>query len=240
MTIYYSVHAHYSALPPEPAGFRILHVCVANQCRSPMAERITRHELARRLGEDPVPWSVTSAGTQATNGQPMHRHSARALAALGIDLENFQSRRLTEQISLEADLILAATACERDLVISRVPATLPTAFTLREFARLVAALPDGAVEGANVPPQPQDPWQVTSSPVTDLDRAARATVAAARKLRGRVPYVEPTADDLADPPRTASAFEHCAAEIRTAIDVILSRLVAFAGPTGVELAAGKR
>jgi protein-tyrosine phosphatase len=238
MTIYYSAHARYSALPPEPAGFRILHVCVANQCRSPMAERITRHELAHWLGDSPATWSVTSAGTQASDGQPMHRHSARALAALGIDVEDFHSRRLTEQISLEADLILAATACERDLVISRVPATLPTAFTLREFARLVGALPDGLPRAGSAPHQ--NPWQAEPSTVTALDETARAIVAAARKLRGRVPYVEPVADDLVDPPRTASAFEHCAAEISAAVDTILSRLVAVAGPTGAEVGAGTR
>ncbi len=208
MTIYYSAHARYSALPPEPAGFRILHVCVANQCRSPMAERITRHELTRRLGDERAGWESASAGTKASDGTPMHKYSLRALQALGVDGADFRSRQLTPAIAVEADLILAATAVERDLVIAKVPATLPTAFTLREFARLVAAVPATA--------------QLTASGPEGL---ARAVVAEARKLRGRVPFVDPAADDLPDPARTAAAFEKCAADIASAVSTVLGRLL---------------
>lgn len=214
MTIYYSAHARSTALPPEPTGFRILHVCVANQCRSPMAERITRHELARRLGPAAVGWESVSAGTRASDPGPMHRYSTQSLTGLGVDAAGFCSRQLTPAIAVEADLILAATTTERDLVISKAPATLPTAFTLLEFARLVAAVP------ASVQPAGHDPAG------HDATGFARAVVAEARKMRGRVPYVDAPVDDLADPPRNAGAFDQCAAEIARAVNTILGRLLA--------------
>lgn len=236
MTIYYSAHARYSSLPPEPAGFQILHVCVANQCRSPIGEHITRHVLTRALPDGHRAWGVGSAGTQASDDQPMHRYSVRALRGLGVDPDGFRSRRLTPEIALGADLILTATGAERDFVISKVPATLPTAFTLLEFARLVTAVPTnsvtpeavaagspGSLPAQQVQPSRQERPRRDGEP-SELECAATAMVAAARKLRGRVPYVEPACDDIADPSRNAAAFDHCAEEIARAVDAILGAL----------------
>lgn len=208
MTIYYSAHARSTAAAQEPTGFTVLHICVANQCRSPMAERIMRRELRRRLGDRAGAWRVVSAGTRASDGQPMHKYSARALQNVGADIDGFGSRRLTERIAVESDLILAATVEERDRVISRVPATLPVAFTLREFARLVAAVP-----------------KMSPFVASDPESLARAVVAEARKMRGRVPYVDLAFDDIEDPPRTATSFEQCAADITAATNAVLTALI---------------
>ncbi|MDX6313919.1 MAG: low molecular weight protein-tyrosine phosphatase, partial [Streptomyces sp.] len=59
--------------------FRILHVCTGNVCRSPMAERLTRHELTRRLGDGAAGILVESAGTWGHEGAPMEAHAAAVL-----------------------------------------------------------------------------------------------------------------------------------------------------------------
>lgn len=207
MTIYYSANARNASGPVGPEAFRLLFVCIANECRSPMAERICRHELALRLGDGSPGWTSSSAGTEGTDGRSMHRYSTRALTGLGADPTGFTSRELTHEIITSADLILTASASERDVVIGKVPTVLPLTYTLREFARLVVAVP-GAVAAA-----PGDP----------ITRG-RAIVSEARKARGRVPYVEPAMDDIVDPPRNPGSFERCAADIQASVRIILTVL----------------
>ena len=47
--------------------FRVLLVCTANQCRSPMAQFVLQRAVDR-LGLD---WEIGSAGTRARNGAAM-------------------------------------------------------------------------------------------------------------------------------------------------------------------------
>src|SRR5690349_5117447 len=126
--------------------FHILHVCVANICRSPLAERLTRQELDRRLGAAASSFVVSSAGTRGHIGEPMHHHGAATLRSVGADPDGFVARRLNEDILRGADLVLAATAAERDKAVALLPAALRTTFTLLEFARLIDGLPAGATE----------------------------------------------------------------------------------------------
>jgi protein-tyrosine phosphatase len=187
--------------------FSLLHVCVANICRSPMAERLTRQEIAGRLGPASRAFRVRSAGTRGLVGQPMHHHGAHLLRSVGADPDDFVAHRLTPEILAGADLVLAATATERDRAVSMLPAALRTTFTLREFARLLDGLPPGALEAVADP----------------VDRA-RVTVSRARSMRGRVPYVEPVVDDVVDPPRTPEGFRACLASIRPAVRTIVAVL----------------
>lgn len=199
---------------PGPAPFRVLHVCIANQCRSPMAERITRAELAVRLGPYADHWSVTGAGTRAHEGHAMHACAEQTLRSLGADADNFAARRLTPALLRESDLVLTATAAERDTAISLLPAALRRTFTLLEFARLVAAVPPELVA--------QAPEGVTARPL--------ALVPAAQRMRGRTGYVEPHLDDVEDPPRDAQSFQECAALITGAVRTILDVLCAAPMP----------
>lgn len=105
---------------------RILYVCTANQCRSPIAER-----LARVLGA-----SATSAGIRALNKRPMVPYAEMALAELGGDPSNFSSRRLTSAMVSDADLILTMTQLHRDEVLQLNPHALRKTFSLGEANRL--------------------------------------------------------------------------------------------------------
>ncbi|MFG1930078.1 hypothetical protein ACGFK1_05425 [Mycobacterium sp. NPDC048908] len=105
---------------------RILYVCTANQCRSPIAER-----LARALGAN-----ATSAGTRAVNKRPMVSNAEAVLAELGGDPSNFRSHRLTNAMVNDADLILTMTQLHRDEVLQLNPRALHKTFTLTEADRL--------------------------------------------------------------------------------------------------------
>jgi protein-tyrosine phosphatase len=105
---------------------RILYVCTANQCRSPIAER-----LARALGAE-----ATSAGIHACARRAMVPYAAIALQELGGDPEGFFSRRLTAEMTSGADLVLTMTQTQRDQVLEISPLALRKTFTMVEAARL--------------------------------------------------------------------------------------------------------
>jgi protein-tyrosine phosphatase len=96
--------------------FTLLHVCTANICRSPMAERLTRAGLVERLGRDADQFVVASAGTRGHAGAPMAPHAATTLASYGLDGGDFRGR------ALDADLVAAAAPVERARELVRLAA----------------------------------------------------------------------------------------------------------------------
>ena len=129
-----------------------------------------------------------------------------ALAAVGVTLEQFSARDLTERLVANADLVLTATRQHRAGVVTTAPYAIRRTFTIREFARLVAA----------IPPEP---------PEDDLGARARALVERVAAHRASTASVGPAADDLVDPYRgparlfvqTAATLEPCVAAIAAAL-----------------------
>jgi protein-tyrosine phosphatase len=113
---------------------RILHVCLANRARSPLAELIMVDELARRGVRD---IEVASAGVRAVPDQPMWGPAAAEAERRGLDGSRFRSYRLTREMAEDADLVLAATRALRDDAISAAPAVMRRAFTWLEVVRLL-------------------------------------------------------------------------------------------------------
>jgi protein-tyrosine phosphatase len=85
---------------------RILFVCMGNICRSPSAEGVFRHVLARRAPQLVI--EIDSAGTHDYHvGEPP---DARALAAAkrrGIDISALRARGVVDDDFERFDLILA-------------------------------------------------------------------------------------------------------------------------------------
>jgi protein-tyrosine phosphatase len=199
---------------PSPEVFRVLHVCTGNVCRSPMAERLMRHGLARRLGAGAANLRVESAGTWGHEGAPMEAHAAAVLTEYGADPAGFTGRELLDEQVIHADLVLTATRDHRAQVISMGHAAGLRTFTLKEFTRLVRAIDPATLPEGNV-----------------IERA-RALVRAAAALRGWLLAPSPEADEVYDPyGAPLTYFRSVGEEIHTALDPVVTALTGVPAPT---------
>ncbi|HVA62042.1 MAG TPA: hypothetical protein VNG13_16110 [Mycobacteriales bacterium] len=192
-------------------AFGVLFVCTGNLCRSPMAERLFAAGLGGAAG-----FEVTSAGTWGIAGAPMEPFAADAVHELGGDPDGFLGARdLTVTTVETAELILTASREHRAAVVTLSPRAAGRTFTIREFARLVAAV---------------DPATLLAGPPAVR---AQSLVRAAAARRGLVPPVAPADDDIPDPYRgPASVFRDCATLIQDGLAGPLSVIVASTERTG--------
>jgi protein-tyrosine phosphatase len=184
--------------------FTVLHVCMGNICRSPMAERLLVARLRDELGpaaEDLV--RSHGAGTESWHhGEPMNPPAARQVAARGGDPYTFRARGLVAAHLDDSDLVLTATAEQAVLVTRVAPQVAPRTFVLGEFGRLAEDVDTRALP----------PYAPTVAAVAARGSAFVAEVHARRNgvQAGRaVPAT--TADDLDDPwGRDETFFERTA------------------------------
>lgn len=188
----------------------VLVVCTGNVCRSPVAEQL----LAARLdaaGFDDV--RVSSAGTRALAGSSMTPQAADLSRRYGVDPGDHVARQLTEQLALEADLVLTATRAQRAEVAELVPRAARRTYTLREFARVLRflaseAAPDTLGAGAG-------------------SRMQRAADAASRSRGLAPPPSDPNDDDILDPYRAShAAYDEAGRLIDDAVDAVVTALAA--------------
>ena len=109
------------------ASMIVLFVCTGNTCRSPMAEGLFRHLLAKSLACEPAEIEdrgaiVMSAGIAAMLGGRAAGEAINVLSPLGIDLTSHESQPLTEQLVRHADVILAMTRSHRQAILAEWPA----------------------------------------------------------------------------------------------------------------------
>ena len=88
-------------------AIRVLFVCHANVCRSPMAEAIFRH-LVHAAGL-PSSFEIDSAGVMAMDGSPPHPLTVAACAAHGV-VASGQARQLFRDDLFSSDHVLLADA----------------------------------------------------------------------------------------------------------------------------------
>ncbi|MDN3496512.1 hypothetical protein QL996_11270 [Planococcus sp. APC 4015] len=183
---------------------RVLMVCTGNICRSPLAALLLRE----RLGDELV--GVASAGTRTGQGFAMTRKAARSALALGVDaaaVAGHRSTPLTTTMLDEQDLVLTMTRAHRRAVVSLAPRAVSSTFTLREFARLAAAIDhDSRAQVDEADPRGR----------------LRALLLRAQSSRGSLPFPSaPDLDDIADPyRRSAEAYARAAEQIEPAVDVV--------------------
>lgn len=109
---------------------KVLFVCTGNICRSPVAERM----LQQRSDQMGLGLLVSSAGTRALNGKPMHPESIRVLQDRAIDSTDFASRLLTHALVTEFDAVLGLTREHRAAARQLAPVRWRRMFVLRELA----------------------------------------------------------------------------------------------------------
>src|SRR5689334_19045898 len=116
--------------------FRILFVCTANICRSPMAEHLLREGLRERLGPEAEDFVVSSAGTHGLVGEPMDGRARETLRRqYDLDGTGFVARALDEELVQESDLVLTASREHRAVAVTLHPRATRRTFTVREFDR---------------------------------------------------------------------------------------------------------
>jgi protein-tyrosine phosphatase len=124
--------------------FTILHICMGNICRSPMAEHLTALALRKRLGDAVDGGAADSrylnhgAGTGTWHiGDPMDPGAARQISERGGDPDDFRARHVTAELVDSSDLVLTATGEQLEYVLRLCPDAAPRAFVLGEFGRLL-------------------------------------------------------------------------------------------------------
>jgi protein-tyrosine-phosphatase len=114
----------------EPS--KILFVCTANVCRSPMAE----HLFAREIDKANLPIKVEShsAGLSAMDGDKASQNSLDACEEIGVDISSHKSSGITRADLQEASAIFCMTESHRALInmYFDLPEGYPI-FLMREF-----------------------------------------------------------------------------------------------------------
>lgn len=129
--------------------FRVLLICRANHCRSPLMEFLLREQVALRN----LNWAVTSAGTEAVDGWAMHPSAAQILSERGLRTAGWISRRLDERVLADVHLVLTATQEQREFVEALAPHLTGSTFTLLHLAHLAREThPDRRLASAELGP----------------------------------------------------------------------------------------
>jgi protein-tyrosine phosphatase len=198
--------------------FTVLHVCMGNICRSPMAERLMVLATQQRLAKldagvtaDELLTSV-SAGTGGWHeGEEMNPPAARQIVLRGGSTDGFTARKLVTRHLLDADLILTATTDQLDYVHVLRPELAARTFVLGHLARL---LPE--IDPAALPPVATDP--------DGFAARAAAVVEAADRVRADHPAL--AEDDLDDPwGRGDQTFTRVADEIDESVYAFLDAVL---------------
>jgi low molecular weight protein-tyrosine phosphatase len=204
------------------APFSVLHVCMGNICRSPMAERLLVLAAQQRLAKLGATVEVvdlvrsSSAGTGGWHeGEEMNPPAARQILLRGGSVDGFAARKLVTAHLQDADLILTATADQLDYVHALRPDAADRTFVLGHLSRLLTE-----IDPAALPPYGTEPEMF-------FGRAA-AVVEAARRARGD--SLAAHDDDLDDPwGRGEQTFARVADEIDEAVYALVDVLLP-AGP----------
>lgn len=112
---------------------RLLFVCTANICRSPMAAGIAR------LYADTRGWEIEilSAGTQAISGSPAAPNAVKAVREVGGDIQNHLSQPITDELVAWADRILVMEMRHAISIRERFPVADEKVQMLGTFGGLV-------------------------------------------------------------------------------------------------------
>ena len=197
--------------------FTVLHVCMGNICRSPMAERLLVLAAEHRVGGGKADLLLHSHGAGTAgwhHGDRMDPGAARQVRMRGGDPEQFRARRLLPEHVEASDLVLTATAEQAEFVEQLVPDASGRVFVLGEFGRLLRS-----VDLTGLPPFTPEPDAVFARGV--------ALVAAVEAVRaGRGPEIT---DDLYDPWGSGDrVFARVADEIEETVVPLAAALLAGA------------
>ena len=121
-----------------PYQSRVLVVCTANICRSPMMEGLLR----RDLGVLGAPVEVISGGLLEWD-QAVDPQAAAVMAERGVDIAGHRSRPVSTIDLHTVDLVITMTREHAREVVLGLPEVYPRTFTVKDFARRMDLEPAG-------------------------------------------------------------------------------------------------
>ncbi len=107
----------------------VLFVCMANICRSPLAETLFRDMVS----EEPDEWVVESAGTWALVGEPAAQKSQQVLAERGLDASDHRARSVSLELLNSFNLILTMENGQKEALQFEFPSISERVYTLSEM-----------------------------------------------------------------------------------------------------------
>lgn len=108
----------------------ILFVCTGNTCRSPMAAVLFNTQAELEEGER---WFASSAGLAAETGAGVSKEAVDLLKERKISLSDHKARQLSKDLVKQANLVLAMSETQRDLMRLYIPEAKDKIFTLHEY-----------------------------------------------------------------------------------------------------------
>jgi protein-tyrosine-phosphatase len=109
---------------------RILIVCTANICRSPVVAAVLRDRLQQRGLLD---WQIGSAGTWAMIPRGASRNSIEVMNQRGFDISNHRATMVREAHVAGADLVLTMEVGHAEALRAEFPAQAHKVFMLTEM-----------------------------------------------------------------------------------------------------------
>ncbi len=110
----------------------ILFVCTGNTCRSAMAEGIFKKMLKERT-EDDSRFNIISAGISALPGMSPTSEAISVMFEQGIDISQYHTQALQEELTKKADLILVMTNEHKEYIHKEFPFAQNKTFLLKKF-----------------------------------------------------------------------------------------------------------
>lgn len=115
---------------------KIVVVCTANICRSPVGEAVLRQRLQRQAAAtgQQTEWQVSSAGTWAERGQLASAYSVELMAEQGLDISDHASQAVDKALVDEADLLLCMETGHAEALRAEFPGQAYKIHLLTEMA----------------------------------------------------------------------------------------------------------
>jgi protein-tyrosine-phosphatase len=109
---------------------KVLFICTANVCRSPLAEGYLKHLLSA----NPIPGvEVESAGVMALSGSLPFECASEVAEMMGFDIRMHRARKLTIEIGQEADAIFCMETWQAKEVLKIDPTWIAKTMLLGNY-----------------------------------------------------------------------------------------------------------
>jgi protein-tyrosine-phosphatase len=108
---------------------KIVFVCSANACRSPMAEGFAK-KLLNENGVSSL--TVDSGGLDALEGTPPTEEAIEVMKARGVDISSHRSKPFNPHLG-KNDMVLTMTKSQKERILAEHPTLAGRVFMLEEY-----------------------------------------------------------------------------------------------------------